>query len=707
MTVGYGTAWVDHVRDGSRLGVIDEIYVEPERPRGRGGGDARRTPGRVLPGRGLFGHRRHRAARPPASEELLRARRFHCPVVGHAPVGASQRPALCRRATGEPGRFPSHDRDRPHRRRDPSGISAPLLPAPDDAGLEQLLDAADAKADELAKSHGRVERVRRRRARRVHAGSGRGARPARPGGQLRRPRLRGRHQRSGARRADDEGRRAHRGDRHEAAVLRARVGRARATSESKSCWPTPALAFAAHHLRSARRYRPHLLSEPEEVVLTEKSVTGRSAWERLFDELVSAIEVTLDGEPTTLERGLSRLNAPDRSERQAAAAAVTDGARTRSADACVRAQHAARRQVDRRPPAAFRVVDREPEPVERGERRVGRGTRVGGAGPVLDPAALVHAEGAAARPRPPRRLRPHGVDRRGRERGRLGRGQGPRARRVRVVLAGARRQRPQLLRQSVDRRTGTTGQATRRVLRLHGAVASSVPVAQLDGAPPRRAHARARARARPARVPRARAGRVPPDDAADARRDRVGVRRDGDVRPSARDGVGSGRTAHAARRQSRGPDRDGVPPDRDEPLRARDAHRASRGRGAVDRPARRAVGRHARPRCSATRWRSPRATARGGRTSRTSSARPATCTRTRTASCSRCRCTRGTRRRGVASSRATSTCCARAARSHPRSSARSSASTSPTPASGTAASTSSNAGSRRPSKPRRPPGRLA
>jgi GNAT superfamily N-acetyltransferase len=27
--VGYGTAWIDHLRDGSRLGVIDEIYVEP------------------------------------------------------------------------------------------------------------------------------------------------------------------------------------------------------------------------------------------------------------------------------------------------------------------------------------------------------------------------------------------------------------------------------------------------------------------------------------------------------------------------------------------------------------------------------------------------------------------------------------------------------------------------------------------------------
>jgi ribosomal protein S18 acetylase RimI-like enzyme len=36
--VGYGTAWVDHLRDGSRLGVIDEIYVEPE-ARGVGVGE--------------------------------------------------------------------------------------------------------------------------------------------------------------------------------------------------------------------------------------------------------------------------------------------------------------------------------------------------------------------------------------------------------------------------------------------------------------------------------------------------------------------------------------------------------------------------------------------------------------------------------------------------------------------------------------------
>src|SRR5260221_10293652 len=32
----------------------------------------------------------------------------------------------------------------------------PLLPTPDDAGIEQLLAAADAKADELAAFHGRI-----------------------------------------------------------------------------------------------------------------------------------------------------------------------------------------------------------------------------------------------------------------------------------------------------------------------------------------------------------------------------------------------------------------------------------------------------------------------------------------------------------------------------------------------------------------------
>ncbi len=87
----------------------------------------------------------------------------------------------------------------------------------------------------------------------------------------------------------------------------------------------PVLEFCAHYLRSARRYRPHLLTEPEEKILAEKDVTGSSAWARLFSELTSAITVDLDGTEVGLEQGLSILGSPDRADRAAAAAAVTEG----------------------------------------------------------------------------------------------------------------------------------------------------------------------------------------------------------------------------------------------------------------------------------------------------------------------------------------------------------------------------------------------
>ncbi|HEX4838428.1 MAG TPA: M3 family oligoendopeptidase [Solirubrobacteraceae bacterium] len=127
------------------------------------------------------------------------------------------------------------------------------------------------------------------------------------------------------------------------------------------------LRFCAHHLRNVRRYREHLLSEPEEKILAEKSVTGASAWSRLFDELTSAIEVRLpagDGlrkersnagaavgagdaddvessggdegatETVALDVALSRLVLPDRELRRTTAQAVTEalapGLRTRA-----------------------------------------------------------------------------------------------------------------------------------------------------------------------------------------------------------------------------------------------------------------------------------------------------------------------------------------------------------------------------------------
>jgi oligoendopeptidase F len=91
-----------------------------------------------------------------------------------------------------------------------------------------------------------------------------------------------------------------------------------------------------HHLENLRRYRPHLLSEPEEKILAEKGITGRSAWGRLFSELMSAVEVALPGEeaPVPMEVALSRLMSGDRTVRRAAQQAVTDalepGLRTRA-----------------------------------------------------------------------------------------------------------------------------------------------------------------------------------------------------------------------------------------------------------------------------------------------------------------------------------------------------------------------------------------
>jgi oligoendopeptidase F len=79
-----------------------------------------------------------------------------------------------------------------------------------------------------------------------------------------------------------------------------------------------------HHLLSARRYRDYLLTEPEEKIMTEKAVSGRSAWTRLFSELTSALEVDVEGEKKPLEEGLSLLSSPDRDVRRKAAAAITE-----------------------------------------------------------------------------------------------------------------------------------------------------------------------------------------------------------------------------------------------------------------------------------------------------------------------------------------------------------------------------------------------
>ncbi len=89
------------------------------------------------------------------------------------------------------------------------------------------------------------------------------------------------------------------------------------------------LDFCRHHLEQVRLERPHLLSEAEETVLADKAQVGGAAWVRLFDELTSAIEVDLPdehgGAGVSLMQALSLLAHPDRNVRKQAADGVTAG----------------------------------------------------------------------------------------------------------------------------------------------------------------------------------------------------------------------------------------------------------------------------------------------------------------------------------------------------------------------------------------------
>ena len=93
----------------------------------------------------------------------------------------------------------------------------------------------------------------------------------------------------------------------------------------------PALARRRHLLASLRRYRPHVLSEPEERILGEMGNTGRHAFARLFDELMADMKfrVERDGESEQLgeEEVLALLYHPERERRRAGAAALTAGLR--------------------------------------------------------------------------------------------------------------------------------------------------------------------------------------------------------------------------------------------------------------------------------------------------------------------------------------------------------------------------------------------
>ncbi len=86
---------------------------------------------------------------------------------------------------------------------------------------------------------------------------------------------------------------------------------------------SPALARWQPWLRDLRVFRPHQLSDELEKLLHEKEVTGRSAWNRLFDETIANMQVKIGEEELTVSAALNRLSDRDRAVRAAAAEGVS------------------------------------------------------------------------------------------------------------------------------------------------------------------------------------------------------------------------------------------------------------------------------------------------------------------------------------------------------------------------------------------------
>lgn len=80
-----------------------------------------------------------------------------------------------------------------------------------------------------------------------------------------------------------------------------------------------------HWLTITRVYRPYLLSEPEEKILSEKSISGRDAWVRYFGQVHGASRYEWEGERVPQASILNKLYDPDQSIRQKAASSFTSG----------------------------------------------------------------------------------------------------------------------------------------------------------------------------------------------------------------------------------------------------------------------------------------------------------------------------------------------------------------------------------------------
>ncbi len=83
------------------------------------------------------------------------------------------------------------------------------------------------------------------------------------------------------------------------------------------------LAHFAPWIEDLRKEKPYQLSDEIEKLFHEKSVSGRGAWNRLFNETMTALRFKIDGEELGLELTLNRLLDRDGAKRKEASQALS------------------------------------------------------------------------------------------------------------------------------------------------------------------------------------------------------------------------------------------------------------------------------------------------------------------------------------------------------------------------------------------------
>jgi oligoendopeptidase F len=80
-----------------------------------------------------------------------------------------------------------------------------------------------------------------------------------------------------------------------------------------------------HYLELLLRRKDYMLSEAEEKILADLDISGRSSWNRYFDESLSALRFDFDGKSVSEQEVLSKLHEKDRAVRRMAATSLSDG----------------------------------------------------------------------------------------------------------------------------------------------------------------------------------------------------------------------------------------------------------------------------------------------------------------------------------------------------------------------------------------------